>query len=246
MRTNAIRNTALAGSALALVLSLGCSNSPSSGSDPQDLAMAPIPDLTGSALDMALPQQDMATKPAMSFFISSRTGTGNLGGLAGADAICQSLAAAAGAGGKTWHAYLSVGTPATHAKDRIGPGPWYDWKGVKIADSVANLHSTLNNLTKASGLDETGKAVPGKDDTPNEHDILTGSNMDGTLQAGTTCADWSSAAATGVSAAVGHFDRAGGGTNPTSWNFAHVVSGCSDNALKSMGGAGRIYCFAIN
>lgn len=246
MRTKMKRSTMLAGSVLALTLSLGCSNSPSSN-DPQDLAMAPIPDLSSPVSDMPLPLPDLATKPAMSFFITSRTGSGNLGGITGADTICQQLAAAAGAGGKTWRAYLSVGTPATNARDRIGQGPWYDAKGVKIADSVANLHSDMNNLTKASGLDETGKAVPGRNDMPaNEHDILTGSNMDGTLQAGTTCSDWTSAAAAGVSAAVGHFDRVGGGANPSSWNFAHTVNGCSDASLKATGGAGRFYCFATN
>lgn len=245
MRTKTIRNTALAGSALALTLILGCNNSPS-GNDPQDLAMAPIPDLAGSSMDMPIPM-DLTNKPAMSFFITSRTGTGNLGGLSGADTICQQLATAAGAGGKTWRAYLSLGTPATNAKDRIGQGPWYDAKGVKIADSVANLHSDMNNLTKASGLDETGKAVPGRGDMPaNEHDILTGSNKDGTLLAGSTCADWTSAAATGVLAGVGHFDRVGGGADPSSWNAAHTVTGCSDTALKGMGGAGRFYCFATN
>lgn len=248
MRTKTMRSTTLAGSALALTLALGCSNSPSGNNDPQDLAMAPIPDLAGSVIDMPAPLPDMATRPAMSFFITSRTGSGNLNGIAGADTICQTLAAAVGAGGKTWRAYLSVGTPATNAKDRIGQGPWYDQKGVKIADSVANLHSAANNLTKASNLDETGKAVPGRDDTPtpNEHDILTGSNMDGTLQAGATCSDWMSAAASGVSAAVGHCDRVGGGANPTSWNSAHTVGGCSDTVLKSTGGAGRFYCFATN
>jgi hypothetical protein len=239
MRNKTIRTTALAGSALALALALGCNDSGGIGSV-QDLAMAPDPDLSTGTPDMAAP-------PTMSFFITSRTGSGKLGGLAGADAICQSLATAVGAGGKTWRAYLSAASPMTNARDRIGQGPWYDAKLVKIADSVAHLHSDMNNLTKASGLDETGKAVPGRGDMPaNEHDILTGSDLDGRLNGTATCADWTSDAAMGATAAVGHFDRVGGGANPTSWNFAHVVNGCSDTALKATGGAGRFYCFATN
>lgn len=205
-----------------------------------DLAM-PLPDLTSSP-DLAV-APDMA-QPIISFFITSRTGTGNLGGLAGADATCQALATAVGAGGKTWAAYLSTSTPMVNAKDRIGTGPWFNAKGVKVADSVADLHSANSAINKANGLDEKGQAVPGAADNPNQHDILTGSLMDGTVNGTANCANWTSEVAAGVSAAVGHFDRTGGGTNPTSWNFAHIVSGCTAANLIAMGGAGRFYCFA--
>jgi hypothetical protein len=198
-----------------------------------------LPDLTTSP-DLAV-APDMA-QPIISFFITSRTGSGNLGGLTGADATCQALATAVGAGGKTWAAYLSTST--VNAKDRIGTGPWYNAKGVKVADSVADLHSANSAINKANGLDEKGQAVPGAADNPNQHDILTGSLMDGTVNGTANCANWTSDVTAGVTAAVGHFDRTGGGTNPTSWNFAHIVSGCTATNLIAMGGAGRFYCFA--
>jgi len=157
----------------------------------------------------------------MSFFITS-VGSGNganLGGLAGADAHCQNLAKAVGAGNKEWRAYLSTqGAGAVHAKDRIGSGPWFNSKGVQVAASVADLHSDKNNLTKETQLTEKGTVVNGRGDTPNQHDILTGSNLDGTgFPAGEdhTCSNWTSQE-TG-SAQVGHHDRQGGGANPTSW-----------------------------
>ena len=187
----------------------------------------------------------------MSFFITSMgTGKGaDLGGLAGADAHCQTLAAAAGAGNRQWHAYLSAapmnGQPAVNAKDRIGPGPWVNAKGVTVATSVADLHSDNNKLSKQNSLSEKGAVINGRGDTPNRHDILTGSNLDGTLATGATnmtCNNWTSSGA--GSANVGHFDRQGGGTNPTSWNFAHASSGCSQENLVSTGGDGLFYCFA--
>lgn len=186
--------------------------------------------------------------PRMNFFITS-VGTGNganLGGLAGADAHCQNLAKAVGAGNKQWRAYLSTqGTNAVNAKDRIGPGPWFNAKGVQIAANVAELHSDKNNLTKDTQLTEKGTIVNGRGDTPNQHDILTGSNLDGTaFPAGEdhTCNNWTSQA--DGSANVGHHDRQGGGANPTSWNNAHPSKGCSQQNLIATGGNGYFYCFA--
>jgi hypothetical protein len=188
----------------------------------------------------------------MTFFITSAgPGDGaNLGGLAGADKHCQALAQAAGAGGRTWRAYLSSqadgGQAAVHARDRIGAGPWHNAKGVQIAASVEELHSDKNNLTKETQLNEKGGIVNGRGDKPNRHDILTGSDLDGrALPAGEdrTCRNWTS---NGEGAAmVGHHDRQGGGQNPTSWNAAHASSGCSQQALQGTGGDGLFYCFAV-
>jgi hypothetical protein len=193
------------------------------------------------------------TQNQMSFFITSAgKGDGaNLGGLSGADAHCQALAKAAGAGARQWRAYLSAsasgGQAAVNARDRIGKGPWFNAKGVKVADSVADLHSDKNMLGKENSLTEKGAMVNGRGDTPNTHDILTGSNMDGTLATGTgdtTCGNWTSNA-TG-SASVGHHDKQGGGANPNSWNAAHASKGCSQANLVGTGGAGLYYCFASN
>ena len=201
------------------------------------------------SLVAALVAQD---KPMpMSFFITSAgPGDGaNLGGLAGADAHCQKLAAAAGAGNRTWRAYLSVqakdGKPAVNARDRIGTGPWYNAKGEKIAQNLEELHSDTNNLTKQTQLTEKGDVVNGRGDKPNRHDILTGSNLDGTaMPAGTdtTCNNWTSNS--DGAAQVGHHDRQGGGANPNSWNSAHATKGCSQAALQGTGGDGLFYCFA--
>ena len=197
-----------------------------------------------------------AQQNAMSFFITSAgSGDGaNLGGLAGADARCKQLADAsgvAGASGKTWHAYLSAkasgGQPAVNAKDRIGNGPWYNAKGVMVAQNVADLHSDNNKLWKENSLTEKVMPVNGRGDTPNQHDILTGSLMTGMLASDTTdttCNNWTSNA-TGA-AYVGHHDRQGGGANPTSWNSAHLSRGCSQENLVGTGGNGYFYCFAIN
>jgi hypothetical protein len=188
----------------------------------------------------------------MSFFITS-VGPGqgaNLGGLEGADRHCQTLAVAAGAGDRTWRAYVSTtaatGQPAVNARDRIGPGPWFNAKGVQVAVSVADLHSDANKLSKENSLNEKGEMVNGRGDAPNRHDILTGSQPDGTASAAgtdTTCGNWTSGGE--GSALLGHHDRQGGGANPTSWNSAHASSGCSQENLRATGGDGLFYCFVV-
>jgi len=203
----------------------------------------------------------MTGKEPMGFFItSSGSGKGaDLGGLAGADALCQKLAASAGAGSKTWRAYLSVpgafpsatnaqGVASVNARDRIGTGPWYNAKGELIARDVGHLHNG-NNINKNTALDEKGNVVKGRGDTPNEHDILTGSRADGTAfapQTDTTCKAWTSS--TEGSAIVGHHDRIGPLPEnwAKSWNFSHQSAGCSQEALVRTGGSGRLYCFAAN
>jgi len=204
------------------------------------------------------PAQPAAPPQPMSFFIASAgSGNGaNLGGLAGADRICQTLGAAAGGGSKTWHAYMSAaaagGQPAVNARDRIGAGPWYNAKGARIAQNVGDLHGdTLeaarrgNNISKATALTEKGDPINGVGDTPNRHDMITGSQLDGTAftdGADHTCGNYSSGAAGTVQ--LGHHDRTGGGS--TSWNSTHASRGCSQENLVSTGGAGLLYCFAIN
>lgn len=205
----------------------------------------------------SLPAQAQAPQPGqMSFFITS-VGSGrggDLGGLAGADAHCQALALAAGAGSRNWRAYLSTsaagGSPAVNARDRIGRGPWRNAQGVVIATSVENLHSDANNLTKQTALTERGAVVSGRGDTPNTHDILTGSQADGTAFAGTddrTCRNWTFGGAEG-SAMLGHHDRMGIGDEPParSWNTSHPSRGCTVEGLRSTGGAGLFYCFAVD
>ncbi len=195
-----------------------------------------------------------AQQSDMTFFVTS-TGSGkgaDLGGLAGADKQCQMLAQAAGAGGKTWHAYLSTQGPgAVNARDRIGSGPWQNAKGTVVAKSLAELHGT-NNISKQTALTEKGEMVNGRGDTPNMHDILTGSQPDGTAFAGAedrTCGNW--AKSTQGSAMVGHHDRQGlrDDDSSKSWNSSHPSrgpdGGCSQNDLKSTGGNGFFYCFAI-
>ncbi|MEQ1857653.1 MAG: hypothetical protein ABL963_14430 [Longimicrobiales bacterium] len=187
-----------------------------------------------------------------SFFVTSRgIGNGaNLGGLRGADQHCQSLAYALGSV-FNWRAYLSAvavdGQPAVNARDRIGPGPWHNFRGELIARDVTELHSDAANLTKESILTEMGRTSNGRGDTPNQHDILTGSNPDGTVYTGegtTACGNWRSNAE--GSARVGHHDRQGGGDNPTSWNSAHDSRGCSQEDLVGTGGNGYFYCFAMD
>ncbi len=195
----------------------------------------------------ALSAAAQAPSDNFSFFITSRnTGNGaNFGGLAGADAHCQSLAAGVGAGGNTWRAYLSTsGTDGVDARDRIGDGPWYNIRGVQVASSVANLHSDDNNMTRETELNELGELVNGREQSPNQHDILTGSNLDGTASEN-TCNNWSTDTADS-SAMVGHFDRTGGGDNPTSWNSAHASRGCSLENLRGSGGEGYIFCFVAD
>ena len=195
----------------------------------------------------ALSAAAQAPSDNFSFFITSRnTGNGaNFGGLAGADAHCQSLAAGVGAGGNTWRAYLSTsGTDGVDARDRIGDGPWYNIRGVQVASSVADLHGDDNNMTRETELNELGELVNGREQSPNQHDILTGSNLDGTASEN-TCNNWSTDTADS-SAMVGHFDRTGGGDNPTSWNSAHASRGCSLENLRGSGGEGYIFCFVAD
>ena len=193
---------------------------------------------------------------AMTFFVTS-VGSGkgaDLGGLEGADKHCQALAQAAGAGGRTWHAYLSTqGAGAVNAKDRIGKGPWTNAKGAVVAKDVADLHGAGNNLTKQTSLSEMGEVINGRGDTPNRHDALTGSQGDGTAFAGAddrTCGNWSKS--TQGSAMLGHIDRQGLRDDDASksWNSSHPSrgpdGGCSQADLKSTGGDGLFYCFAVN
>ena len=205
------------------------------------LALAPLP--------------ASAQQAAMTFFVTSEgSGKGaDLGGLAGADAHCQKLAGAAGTG-KTWRAYLSTqGAGAVNARDRIGKGPWVNAKGVTIAKDVADLHGSANNLTKQTALSEKGDVINGRGDQPNRHDILTGTQADGTAfppDKDMTCKNWTSS--TEGSAMVGHSDRTGldESAPAKSWNASHPSrgpgGGCTQADLKSTGGDGLLYCFAAN
>jgi len=197
-----------------------------------------------------------AQQSAMTFFVTSAgPGKGaDLGGLEGADRHCQTLAQAAGAGGKTWKAYLSTqGAGAVNAKDRIGKGPWTNAKGAVVAKDVADLHGASNNLTKETALSEKGEVINGRGDTPNRHDILTGSQSDGTaftVADDRTCGNWTKSGA--GAAMVGHHDRKGLNDSAPmlSWNSSHpsrgAEGGCSQADLKSTGGDGLLYCFAAN
>ena len=193
-----------------------------------------------------------SAKTGTSFFVTSAgPGKGaDLGGLAGADKQCQTLAAAAGAGNRTWRAYLSqqptANVPGINARDRIGTGPWINAKGVVVATDVANLHAA-NNLNKQTALTETGTGVNGRGDTPNIHDVLTGSQPDGGFIAGnvnSTCGNWTQSGE--GSAMVGHHDKNGldESVPAKSWNSSHMTRGCGADALKASGGAGLFYCFA--
>ena len=213
---------------------------------------------TAASFALVAVQSAQAQSVDTSFFLTS-TGIGNggnLGGLAGADNYCQTLAQAAGAGAKTWRAYLSTqaadGAPAVNARDRIGKGPWKNSKGVVVAKDVAELHGA-NNLTKQTALTEKGDINNGRGDTPNRHDVLTGSQPDGTAFAADTdrtCKNWTSS--TQGTAIVGHIDRQGIGDDEAahSWNSSHPSrgpdGGCSQADLRSTGGAGLFYCFVAN
>lgn len=177
----------------------------------------------------------------MSFFLTSQNpGNGaQLGGLAGADAYCATLAATAGVPSTNWKAYLS--SSDINARDRIGSGPWVNANGVTIAQNVDDLHSENNLLNKQNAVSESGQVINGRGDTPNRHDILTGSDASGNATA-STCDNWTSNGA--GSATVGHHDRTGGGAAPTSWNAAHESQGCGMEALQATGGDGLFYCFA--
>lgn len=189
--------------------------------------------------------------PSVSFFVTSQTSvTGNLGGLSGADATCQRLAAAAGLGGRTWRAYLSAERGGTgqpvHARDRIGTGPWYNAALALVATNVTELHARTGDASVF--VDERGQRINGQwtgSPSPVQHDILTGSNADGTLAAGLTCGDWTSDSS-GSTAQVGHSDGLGPNQNAAgslaSWNAAHTAQSCADTAPR--GGSGRFYCFA--
>jgi hypothetical protein len=194
----------------------------------------------------------VAQQSNMSFFVTSvgLAKGADLGGLEGADRHCQSLAAAAGAGSKTWHAYLSTqGANAINAKDRIGNGPWSNAKGVQIAANVADLHSDNNKVNKETALDEKGQPIKGRGDTPNQHDILTGTQRDGTAVPGqedSTCSNWTSSADGQGNAVVGHHDLVGNPQGINFWNFSHKTPGCAPANLQRTGGAGFFYCFATN
>ena len=192
----------------------------------------------------ALTMPSQAQNQSMGFFVSS-TGSGmggNLGGLAGADKLCQSLATKAGAGNRTWQAYLSTsGQGGVNARDRIGSGPWYNAKKVLIAANVAELHSDKANINADTALDEQGRMI-NPQGAPNRHDIMTGSNAEGRATE-MTCQNWTSSASD-QTAMLGHHDRLTFGKPGSPWNAAHASKGCSQENLVATGGAGLIYCFA--
>jgi len=202
------------------------------------LVLAP---LAAVLVDQASAQQP--ARPAGFFITSAGTGTGDVGGLAGADKICQQLAKATGAGNRTWRAYLSTtGAGAVSARDRIGTGPWYNVKGVLIAQNVADLHSDKANINNDTALDEMGRTI-NMQGAPNRHDILTGSTVEG-RPTEMTCMNWTSSGP--GSAMLGHHDRLARGSPGSPWNSAHASQGCSAENLRATGGAGLLYCFAAN
>ncbi|HEY0879853.1 MAG TPA: hypothetical protein VGE10_15500 [Zeimonas sp.] len=221
------------------------------------LAAAGFTALAGCAQMESMTRQPSGVQD-MTFFVTS-VGPGNggdLGGLAGADRHCQTLAQSAGAGHRTWRAYLSTqgaslsDTNVVNARDRIGSGPWRNAKGVVIARNVDELHSAKNNVTRETALDEKGQPVKDRTQKPNEHDMLTGSRPDGNAFAGApfadmTCGNWTKSGTDG-SAMLGHFDRAGPSDSAwaRSWNSSHPSRGCDPQGLRSTGGNGLFYCFA--
>ena len=211
--------------------------------------------LMGACAKKTVTSSMMDSKPSMSFFLTSENaGKGaDFGGLAGADAYCDKLATAAGAGGKNWKAYLSTtGAGAVNARDRIGKGPWVNAKGVVVATSVEDLHSANNKLGKTTSLTEKGETISGRGDAVNFHDVLTGSGEDGRVDAvaaakgDTTCGNWTRSGA--GSAIVGHHDRTGldESAPAKSWNASRGTRGCDMASLKATGGGGLMYCFAAN
>lgn len=210
--------------------------------------------LVAASLSLGLAGAVIAQQNQMSFFVTSVGSPkgADFGGLAGADQHCQALASAVGAGHRRWRAYLSTvaadGSPAVNARDRIGKGPWQNAKGALIARSVAELHGD-NNLNKQTALTEKGETVAGRGDSPNTHDILTGSLPDGSASDSpkdTTCGNWTKSG--DGSALVGHHDRLGlrDDSASRSWNSSHPSRGCSPDQLRASGGAGRLYCFAAD
>jgi len=195
------------------------------------------------ALSMAVAATLAAQTQSMSFFVTSAgSGNGgNLGGVEGADKLCQTLAAKAGAGTRTWRAYLSTSNPDVHARDRIGAGPWNNAKGVLIASSVAELHSDKANINNDTALDEQGRPI-NAEGAPNRHDILTGSTVEGRATTA-TCQNWTSSGGD-QTATLGHHDRLTFGKPGSPWNSAHPSKGCSQENLVATGGAGLVYCFA--
>jgi hypothetical protein len=230
--------------AYVVVLSMACGRGDEARRGTADAPAAP-------AVPESLPMG--GDKSVTRFFVTSRGpgAGGRLGGLAGADAHCQALASAEGAGDHTWRAYLSAasmdGQPAVNARDRIGGGPWYNAEGLLVAASVAELHGENAGINQDIAVTEKLDRVAGAGDTPNMHDILTGSRADGTAfppGEDLTCGNWTSS---GMGRAqVGHHDRRGLGDGISSWNSAHASSGCSQRDLASTGGAGLFYCFAID
>jgi hypothetical protein len=217
------------------------------------LRTPPLAALAPAALALALllPAAASAQAENMSFFITSHgPGEGaDLGGIEGADAWCEHLAYAVGHGDKEWRAYLSTTGPGgENARDRIGTGPWYNYEGILIARDVTNLHSEDVNINAETVLTARGAPIKGRGETPNTHDILTGSTLDGRAldtDGDTTCDNWTTSSSDG-SAQVGHHDRTGGGQNPESWNSAHGSRGCSQEDLRGTGGDGYFYCFAAD
>lgn len=218
-------------------------------------APEPEAETTAVAMESQAPSLDTTSEEPMSFFVTSvgMGDGGNLGGLEGADGHCQTLAAAVGADDRTWRAYLSTqaqgGQPAVNARDRIGSGPWHNAEGLIIANDVESLHYDNSNIRYEYALNERGETVNsgGMGDSPNQHDILTGTRMDGTaFPAGDdrTCGNWTS---NGEGAAwVGHHDRITRTTPGGSWNAQHSSAGCSQENLVQTGGAGLFYCFVAN
>jgi hypothetical protein len=247
-----------AASGVALALAAAALLQPAVAQNAQPAASQPAAQPAAQPAGQSTARSTDPAKPLGFFVTSEGVGKGgDLGGLAGADAHCQKLATAAGAGNRTWHAYLSTqaadGKPAVNARDRIGQGPWYNTRGQVVARDLAHLHGDTvelarlgNNLTRATVFTEKNEPVKGFGDKPNEHDIITGSQPDGRAFADAadhTCRNYTSSAADGVTQ-LGHFDRTGGGN--TSWNSAHASRGCAQPNLVATGGAGLLYCFAAN
>jgi hypothetical protein len=243
--TRSVRTTVRCAALSAGVLLAGC------GQGNEAPAGAPTP-AEAPSVPQSIPMG--GAKSVTRFFVTSKgLGTGgDLGGLAGADAHCQALAQAAGSGDHTWRAYLSTSAtgdqPAVNARDRIGQGPWYNAEGLLVATNVDDLHSDNNKINKSTAVTENLEPVNGVGDQPNVHDILTGSQPDGTAfppGQDLTCGNWTSSSSTGR-AQVGHHDRRGLGEGVNSWNSVHASRGCSQQDLEGTGGAGLFYCFAID